>query len=92
MSDIIWGKVTEVIDGDTFDVNVTHYQKGNSYTYNNYERIRIASKNAPEMGSLGGAVAKIQLETKISGRSVKLAIHSRDTYQRLVCNVTLDQP
>lgn len=90
MSDIIWGKVTRVIDGDTFDVNVTHYQKSNTYQYNNNERIRVAGSNAPELGSVAGAIAKTQLASKISGCNVQLVVHSRDTYQRLVCDVTLE--
>lgn len=89
MSDVLWGQVTRVVDGDTFDVNVTHYHKGNAYQYNDAERIRLAGGNAPEMGSLAGMLAKTQLESKISGRNVQLVIHSRDTYHRLVCDVTL---
>lgn len=89
MSDVIWGKVTRVVDGDTFDVNVTHYHKANAYQYNDAERIRLAGGNAPELGSLAGAFAKTQLENKISGQTVQLVIQSRDTYHRLVCDVTI---
>ncbi len=89
MSDVIWGQVARVIDGDTFDVNVTHYHKANAYQYNNVERIRIAGGNAPEMGSLAGIRAKAQLESKIGGQNVKLIVKGRDSYQRLVCDVAL---
>ena len=89
MSDILWGQVTRVVDGDTFDVTVTHYAKANAYQYNNEERIRLAGGNAPEMSSLEGILAKSKLESKLNGRNVQLVIHSRDTYHRLVCDVTL---
>jgi len=89
MSDVILGKVTRVVDGDTFDVNVTHYHKANTYQYNDAERIRIADANAPEMGSISGILAKSRLEKEIDGRVVKLVIQSRDTFHRLVCNVNL---
>lgn len=89
MSDVVWGKVTRVVDGDTFDVNVTHYHRANAYPYNDNERIRIAGGNAPEMGSISGILAKTQLENKVSGQNVQLVIHIRDTYHRLVCDVSL---
>lgn len=42
MADIIWGIVKEVIDGDTFRLNVTHISNLNKDKYSAVETIRIA--------------------------------------------------
>ena len=89
MVDIIQGKVTEVIDGDTFDMSVSGRGANNSETYNNTERIRLADVNAPELGSPAGQQAKQDLETRIGGKIVKCEIQSRDSFGRLVCKVSL---
>ena len=88
MADTIWGNVIRVVDGDTFDVQVTHYSPQNRIRYNNTERIRLASVNAPELTSLLGVSAKQQLGRRISGRFVRLTVHTRDIYGRLVCDVS----
>ena len=51
MADILWGDVTNVVDGDTFDVDVTHHAKANKISYNSQECIRIAGIDAPEIPS-----------------------------------------
>lgn len=89
MAGVLWGDVAEVIDGDTFDVKVTHYSKQNQREYNNKERVRIASIDAPELPSPLGYTAKQKLERRIGGKHVRLGIQSRDTYGRLVCDVSL---
>lgn len=89
MADVIWGDVVNVVDGDTFDVNVTHPARANKMTYNNQERIRIAGIDAPEIPSASGLRAKHHVEKHLLGKHVKLTIQSRDTYGRLVCDVTL---
>ncbi len=89
MPDTIWGDVIRVVDGDTFDVRVTHYSPQNRIRYNNIERVRLASANAPELTGLLGFSAKQQLERRISGKSVRLTVHTRDIYGRLVCDVSV---
>jgi endonuclease YncB( thermonuclease family) len=89
MVDTLWGDVIRVVDGDTFDVRVTHYNQQNRNRYNNTERIRLASANAPELTSLLGFSAKQQLELRISGKFVHLTVHTRDIYGRLVCDMSL---
>jgi len=91
MNDLLWGDVTNVVDGDTFDVNVTHYGKNNQYSYNDKERIRIASLDAPELSAFGGFAAKERLERRIAGKHVRLSVQSRDVYGRPVCDVSLAQ-
>lgn len=87
MADVVWGDVTSVLDGDTFVIYVTHVGKLNSFSYNDYETIRIAGTDAPELPSRGGVLAKQRLERKLRGRHVKCVIQSRDKFGRLVCAV-----
>lgn len=87
MADTIRGPVTNVVDGDTFDVHVTHTGKNNQYTYNGVERIRIASIDAPELHSPGGFRSRDLLERKLRGREVRCYVQSRDVYSRIVAGV-----
>lgn len=89
MADVIWGDVTRVIDGDTFDVYVTHYSKTNSIQYNDRERIRIADIDAPELSTRFGPRAHHQLERSLLAQHVRLEVQSRDVYHRLVCRVSM---
>ena len=87
MPDVILGTVINVVDGDTFDVNVTQYLNTNNNTYNNQERIRIAGIDTPEIPSVLGFRAKSHLEQSLFGKNVKLTVRARDDYRRLVCDV-----
>ena len=40
MPDVIQGPVINIVDGDTFDMKVTHVGKNNKYEYNDEERVR----------------------------------------------------
>ena len=84
--DQIKGKVVRVIDGDTFDVRVTHVKRTNQYNYNDFERIRIAKINASELGTAKGSIAKRKLLLKLNGRSVLCSIRSRDVFGRLIAD------
>lgn len=88
MYDVIWGDVLNVVDGDTFDLRVTHHAEHNKFRYNNQERIRIAEIDAPELATIAGVRAKQHLERAINGKRVKCDVHSRDTYHRLICAVS----
>lgn len=85
--DVIFGLVTSIVDGDTFDVLVTRQNSGNQYRYNSVERIRISSINAPELPTISGMRAKVDLERHLSHKSVKLHVQARDAYGRLVSEV-----
>ncbi len=89
MADTIRGPVTNVIDGDTFDMKVTHIGKKNQTKYNGNERIRIADTNAPELSEPGGEQAKKTLETKLTGKEVRCYVQTRDTYGRIVAKVSV---
>ena len=87
MADTIRGPVTNVIDGDTFDMKVTHVGKKNAEEYNDNERVRIAGIDAPEIDTEEGKKAKKELEKKISGKEVRCTIQARDTYGRIVADI-----
>lgn len=89
MADTLWGDVLRVIDGDTFDAKITHQHKDNKYKYNAKERIRINAIDAPELPSPPGYDAKQRLQNRIGGKHVRLVVHGRDNFSRLVCDVSL---
>ncbi len=78
---MLW-TVTNVIDGDTFDV-IPNWewkdQTGNS--------IRAAGYNTPEKGQLGYQEAKDRLTRLIQGKDVELGDGIKITYGRLLCPV-----
>ena len=87
MADIIEGPVIRVIDGDTFAVQVTRIGESNEYNYNQYEHIRIADIDAPELGTRQGNIAKIQLQNALQGKMVRCTVQTRDVYGRIVASV-----
>lgn len=91
MLDIIKGTVTSVIDGDTFEIKVERIGTHNKFSYNTYERIRIAYLNAPELPSASGHRARSILARVILRKYVKCDIKARDHYGRLIANVFVAQ-
>ena len=87
MPDIIAGTVTQVIDGDTFDMQVTNSGPSNTYFYRSFERIRMANSDAPELRTLKGPSVKTNLEAILLNRVVRCIVQSRDTYGRVVADV-----
>ena len=89
MFDTIRGPVTEIIDGDTFDMKVTHRGKHNKFKYGPKERVRIENINEPELDTHAGQRSKDLLERKLLGKEIRCYIQARDTYRRLVSRVIL---
>lgn len=89
MADVIQGPVTQVVDGDTFDMTVTYANPTNKIRYNHSERIRIASIDAPELNTPAGKRSKDALERKLKGKWVSCTVQARDTYSRIVADVKL---
>ena len=87
MADTIQGSVTNIVDGDTFDMVVTHTGRNNEYEYNSEERIRIASIDEPELDTPSGKRSKDTLERKLLGKEVRCYVQSRDSYRRVVADV-----
>ncbi len=89
MADTIRGLVTKIIDGDTFDMDVTHVGTNNSNRYNQKERVRIANIDEPELRSAAGRRSKDRLERELRGKNVRCYVQSRDIYSRIVAEVVV---
>ena len=89
MVDTILGPVTEVVDGDTFHMKVTHKGRYNQYPYENYEKIRLEDIDRAELRTREGKRAKHLLEKWLLDREVRCYVRARDSYGRLVCNVKI---
>jgi len=75
-------RVTEIVDGDTFDVTPRWQWNGQTGS-----RIRPAGYDAPELTGLRGYAAKTRLARLVLGQEVDLrAAHTIDR-GRLVCEV-----
>lgn len=75
--------VTEIIDGDTFEVSPNwswENQSGN--------RVRPRGYNAPERGAVGYEAGKDKLSRLILGKTVELGSAYRVDRGRLVCDVS----
>jgi len=89
MSDTIRGPVISIVDGDTFDMKVTHTGLDNREKYNNQERIRIADIDEPELNTSAGQRSKEKLQRKLLGKEVRCTVQARDSYGRIVAKVRI---
>ena len=85
--DETYGVVTNVIDGDTFDVTI---QKADSRIVSGMERVRLADVNSPEQDLPQGAEARDFTYAVLMNKRVyldidDLTVGGRDKYGRLVC-------
>ncbi len=85
--DEAYGVVTNVLDGDTFDVTI---EKADSRIASSVERIRLADVDSPEMDTPGGPTARDFTYAVLMNKRVFLDIddrsgNGRDPYGRLVC-------
>jgi len=87
MADTFKGLVTNIVDGDTFDMHVTSVGDNNAYEYNADETIRIADIDEPELSTPAGRRSKDLLERKLKGKKVQCYVQSRDSYGRIVADV-----
>ncbi len=88
MNDMIQGFATNVIDGDTFEMKITHTGKNNVHDYMDNEKIRTAS-DAPELSTKEGQRAKERLKLKICGKEIRCYVRTRDSYGRLVAKLEI---
>jgi micrococcal nuclease len=85
--DEAYGIVTNVVDGDTFDVTM---EKANEKVLYRVERIRLADVNSPEMDSEKGPNARDFTYAVLMNKRVFLDIDDlsesgRDDYGRMIC-------
>ena len=89
MKDNFHGFVTKIIDGDTFEILITHVGKSNKYTYSKVEKVRIAFIDAYELYSKVGYQTKALLARKLLSKSIICYVHARDIYGRIVADIEL---
>ena len=85
--DEAYGIVTNVVDGDTFDVTI---EKAGAKVAYSVERIRLADVDSPEMESEKGPAARDFTYAVLKNKRVYLDIDDlsatgRDSYGRLIC-------
>ncbi|MHB8117500.1 MAG: thermonuclease family protein [Methanothrix sp.] len=85
--DEAYGIVTNVVDGDTFDVTI---EKAGAKVAYSVERIRLADVDSPEIESDRGPAAKDFTFAVLMNKRVYLDIddlsaNGRDSYGRLIC-------
>lgn len=85
--DEAYGIVTNVVDGDTFDVTIENADAKVAYSV---ERIRLADIDSPEMKSESGPAARDFTFAVLMNKRVYLDIddfsaNGRDSYGRLIC-------
>jgi len=85
--DEAYGIVTNVVDGDTFDVTI---EKAGAKVAYSVERIRLADIDSPEIESERGPAAKDFAFAVLMNKRVYLDIddlsaNGRDSYGRLIC-------
>ena len=84
--DEVYGVVTNVIDGDTFDLKI---EKADSRIENNVERITLADIRSPDMKTVQGPAARDFTYAVLMDKRVYLDIdnyssHGRDDEDRLI--------
>jgi endonuclease YncB( thermonuclease family) len=87
MADTLRGRVSRVIDGDTFEISGVIATAPSGRKYDATETIRIADIDAPELNTGAGKRSKDALERKINGKTVTCTVRSRDSYGRVVASV-----
>lgn len=91
MADTFRGPVTNIVDGDTFDMNITSVGENNEHEYNAEETIRIAGIDEPELSTPAGRRSKDLLERKLKGKKVQCYVQARDSYGRIVADVRVSK-
>jgi len=87
VQDEAYGIVTNVVDGDTFDVTI---EKADPRITYGVERIRLSDVDSPEMNTAKGPDARDFTFAVLMNKRVYLDIddksgNGRDTYGRLIC-------
>jgi len=85
--DEAYGVVVNVVDGDTFDINV---EKADRRVVSSIERVRLADVDSPEIATSEGLQAKDLTSAVLLNKRVFLDIddlsgNGRDPYGRLIC-------
>ncbi len=78
MLDTAIGPITHIVDGATFQMQVTHIGRHNKFRYNNYETVHVA---------LNRTAYPIY---RLVNVRVKCSVQYRDVYTRLYADLDLE--
>lgn len=85
MLDTAIGPIIRVIDGNSFQMQVTHIGNHNKYPYGNFETVYIATPETPNPNP-----NTTKLSHALIGRRVKCSVRHRDNYNRLYADVVFE--
>jgi len=88
MPDSIRGKVVNVLDGERFEVTLTHVGKENEEEYQNTETVRLAPVSVAGEPQARGAGRK-GLEERLLGKDVRCLVKTRDNVGTILAEVSL---
>lgn len=77
MTDVIWGTVTNILDANTFEINVTHREQGNKEQYQGIQKIIITEIEVPEVPNSSSSRSKEILERNLKEKFVRCDIEER---------------
>ena len=87
--DVIHGQLLNVIDGQNFNMRVTHLGKGNRFRYKQEEAIRVKEVKVGEQIVAGDQLNKEGLEKILTGHALKCLVESRNKMGSLVSKIRL---
>ena len=80
----IKGLVTNIVDGNTFEISIHNTNGYGTAPDKHLEIIRIHGMNKPSTSTLSGILAKLELEKKIVGRTLECEIIEKDELDQLI--------
>ncbi|MGK5092569.1 hypothetical protein WDW89_11220 [Deltaproteobacteria bacterium TL4] len=89
MSEVIHGQLLNVIDGQTFNLRITHLGKENRHRYQREERIRMIDVKVGEHLITGEQLDQAGLEKILTGHALKCLIQGRDKFGSLSAKIRL---
>jgi len=87
MANMIKGLVTNIVDGNTFEISVQNNNGLSSAGEKRTEIIRIQGMDKPSISTLSGILAKLELEKKIVGRILECEIVEKNDNDQLIAIV-----
>ena len=84
MTDYIGGRVTKVIDGLTFEIEVDSRHKNNQDVYLITETVRLADFKLSALGSYGNNPGLLELRRRIWNKNISLQVVGRDEADRVI--------
>jgi hypothetical protein len=88
MTDIIWGNVGKILDGQIFELNLTHRKDGNKNDYSDLEKIKFFETDIVTLPADVSQCTKEQTEQILPGLFVKCEIKEKDNEGFLLASVS----